>query len=138
MQTHIAKIAMFGTALLGACGAGAADDPTVPDRWYTEDQVETGRTLHGGTCAECHGADGSAAADWGPPGPDGGYPPPPLNGTAQTRHHPLEQLDDTIANGGARFGGVMPGFGRDLEHAERSWPMSGAGGRWRFMPNGQK
>ncbi len=46
-------------------------------------------------------------------------PPPPLNGTAHTWHHPLEVLDNSIANGGVEFGGVMPGFAEALNEDER-------------------
>lgn len=92
---------------------------TVPGRWYTEAQVAAGEPLYQTYCAVCHAADGSATAEWRTPLPDGNYPPPPLNGTAHTWHHPLEVLDSTIANGGAEFGGVMPGFGAALDEADR-------------------
>lgn len=92
---------------------------TVPGRWYTEAQVEAGEPLYQTYCAVCHAADGSATAEWRTPLADGNYPPPPLNGTAHTWHHPLEVLDNTIANGGAEFGGVMPGFGAALDGADR-------------------
>lgn len=92
---------------------------TVPGRWYTEAQVVAGEPLYQTYCAVCHAADGSATAEWRTPLADGNYPPPPLNGTAHTWHHPLEVLDSTIANGGAEFGGVMPGFGAALDEADR-------------------
>ena len=98
--------------------AGCQAD-TVPGRWYTQAQVEAGAPLYQTWCASCHAADGSATADWRKLDANGNYPPPPLNGTAHTWHHPLEQLDDTIANGGAAFGGVMPGFGSALDRDER-------------------
>ena len=99
----------------------APGQPTVAGRWYTMSQVEAGRPLYATHCAVCHGADGSATAEWRTPGPDGHYPPPPLNGTAHTWHHPLEQLDHSIATGGAEFGGVMPGFGGSWMPASE-WP----------------
>ena len=58
----------------------------------------------------CHGVDGSATEDWRTVDANGNFPPPPLNGSAHTWHHPLEVLTDTIANGGAQYGGIMPGF----------------------------
>jgi mono/diheme cytochrome c family protein len=91
----------------------------VDGRWYTTAQVERGRGLYLAHCAACHATDGSATAQWRTPGTDGHYPPPPLNGTAHTWHHPIDVLDDTIANGGARFGGVMPGFSSVLDDRER-------------------
>jgi mono/diheme cytochrome c family protein len=111
---NIATIILIGT--VAACGQ---DRLTVPGRWYTAAQVEAGAPLYQVYCAVCHAADGSATAEWRTPGPDGNYPPPPLNGSAHTWHHPLEVLDGTIANGGAEFGGVMPGFGASLGRDER-------------------
>ncbi len=82
-------------------------------------QVEIGAPLYQAHCAVCHAADGSATDEWRTPDALGNYPPPPLNGTAHTWHHPLAVLDDTIANGGIRFGGVMPGFAPVLSAEER-------------------
>ena len=70
-------------------------------------------------CAVCHADDGSATPDWRTLDANGNYPPPPLDGTAHTWHHPLEVLVGTIAEGGAAFGGVMPAFGALTSHAER-------------------
>jgi mono/diheme cytochrome c family protein len=91
----------------------------VEGRWYTEQQVTAGAPLYQAFCATCHAVDGSATSDWRTPGADGNYPPPPLNGTAHTWHHPLEVLDDTIIDGGIAFGGVMPGFGAALSAEDR-------------------
>ncbi|MFT5502283.1 MAG: mono/diheme cytochrome c family protein [Woeseiaceae bacterium] len=101
---------------LVACAKPAT---TVAGRWYTEEQVVAGAPLYQTYCAVCHAADGSATAEWKTPGADGNYPPPPLNGTAHTWHHPLELLDYTIVNGGVEYGGVMPGFGEALDEAQR-------------------
>ena len=94
-------------------------DDTVPGRWYTQAQVERGRPIYAQFCASCHGADGSATADWRTTDANGNYPPPPLNGTAHTWHHPTVVLTDTIANGGAEYGGLMPGFGHVIDEQER-------------------
>jgi len=94
-------------------------EPTVAGRWYNAEQVEQGSGLYQLHCAICHAADGSATSEWRTPDANGNYPPPPLNGTAHTWHHPLEMLDYTIVNGGIEFGGVMPGFGAVLDEAER-------------------
>ena len=115
MRTHIA---MFSAFLLCLPVASLAAD-TVPGRWYTSTQATLGEPLYQTHCAACHGADGSATADWRKTDENGNYPPPPLNGTAHTWHHPLEVLDDTIANGGAQYGGLMPGFAALLDAEER-------------------
>ena len=103
--------------LIAACADSAPE--SVPGRWYTAEQVKAGAPLYQSWCAQCHAADGSATTDWRTPDTNGNYPPPPLNGTAHTWHHPLEVLTDTIAEGGAAFGGVMPGFGHVLDEADR-------------------
>lgn len=105
--------------LVAACSGNAPDQETVPGRWYTVAQVESGAALYQMHCAACHAADGSATAEWRTADADGIYPPPPLDGTAHTWHHPLEVLDNTIANGGIVFGGVMPGFADALSSDDR-------------------
>lgn len=103
----------------GACADDGADGTPVPGRWYTAEQVQAGASLYQTYCAVCHAEDGSATADWRTLDANGNYPPPPLNGTAHTWHHPLDILDGTIVNGGAPFGGVMPGFGGVLDASQR-------------------
>ena len=103
--------------LITACSGNAPE--TVPGRWYTAAQVESGNSLYQLHCAVCHADDGSATPEWRTPDAAGNYPPPPLNGTAHTWHHPIEMLDRTIANGGIEFGGVMPGFAAVLDEDQR-------------------
>jgi len=105
--------------LLAACSDNAPDEEPVPGRWYTRTQVATGEPLYQLHCATCHAADGNATAQWRTPDAAGHYPPPPLNGTAHTWHHPLELLDSTIADGGIALGGVMPGFAATLPQDDR-------------------
>ena len=112
---RVAAISIF--FLFAACTNDTAE--TVPGRWYSEAQVSAGAPLYQTWCAACHGSDGSATPDWRILDENGNYPPPPLNGTAHTWHHPLEMLDHTIANGGIEYGGVMPGFGQVLDEDER-------------------
>jgi len=116
------KMLLRLTALLfffTACSGNAPETETVPGRWYTAAQVESGESLYQLHCAVCHAADGSATAEWRTPDAAGNYPPPPLDGTAHTWHHPIEVLESTIANGGIVFGGVMPGFAAALDEEKR-------------------
>ena len=117
---------MRATVLFSLFGLAACTEPlpetipdTVPGRWYTAAQVEAGEPLYQTYCAVCHAPDGSATADWRALDENGNYPPPPLNGTAHTWHHPLDLLSNTIAEGGTAFGGVMPGFGAVLSVDDR-------------------
>lgn len=96
--------------------AGVAKAPgPASGRWYSDAQVEAGRPLYATYCASCHGDDGSATADWRTTDENGNFPPPPLNGSAHTWHHPLEVLTGTIAEGGGQYGGQMPGFGHVID-----------------------
>ena len=122
---HRILTALAGIALAAACapesvpsGSAAVAAPpteTVPGRWYTEAQVAAGEPLYQAHCAVCHGADGSATPDWRKTDANGNFPPPPLNGTAHTWHHPLVVLTDTIEKGGAQYGGLMPGFAQVID-----------------------
>ena len=118
-MTDVRKIATFAVFMLAACGSAEPTAPTVPGRWYTPAQVDAGQSHYVTNCAICHGADGSATADWRTPDANGKYPPPPLNGTAHTWHHSLALLNYTIENGGAEFNGMMPGFGGVLDQNQR-------------------
>jgi mono/diheme cytochrome c family protein len=90
------------------------------DRWYTHSQVALGAALFSSNCAACHGdeAEGSAG-DWKQRLDDGSFPPPPLNGSAHAWHHPISMLLQVINEGGASFGGMMPGFSDTLEDDDK-------------------
>jgi len=92
---------------------------TVAGRWYSAAMVAEGAALFAEHCASCHGASGQGAVDWRQRDADGDFPPPPLNGSGHTWHHPLRVLRATIARGGASVGGVMPAFGAQLNAAQR-------------------
>lgn len=85
-----------------------------PVRWYDRTQVEWGDGLFQTHCSECHKPDASGTSDWRTPLASGKYPPPPLDGTAHTWHHPLTVLRRTVRIGGVPLGGTMPGFADKL------------------------
>jgi len=87
-------------------------------RWYQAQQVARGAEVFRQNCAACHGANAEGAPNWQNPGPDGKYPPPPLNGTAHAWHHPIASLKDTIRHGTARIGGSMPPWKDKLTDAD--------------------
>ncbi|MEW8432079.1 MAG: cytochrome c, partial [Candidatus Thiodiazotropha sp.] len=89
--------------------------PMPAERWYASQQVARGGKLYQQFCAECHKPDASGTTNWQQLDAKGNYPPPPLNGTAHTWHHPLSALRRTVIFGGVRLGGTMPGFGDKLQ-----------------------
>ena len=94
-----------------------AEEPA-QNRWYTQAQVAQGAPLYTEFCAECHGPKAASTHEWRKQDAEGYYPPPPLNGTAHTWHHPLSLLRRTIREGGAKFGGKMPPFAEKLNATE--------------------
>jgi len=82
------------------------------ERWYDSSQVNQGQGVFQQNCASCHGANAEAKAGWQEA--SGEASAPPLNGTAHTWHHSLEQLKKTISFGNVQLGGVMPAFGEKL------------------------
>ncbi len=82
-------------------------------RWYSAQQVAQGEGLYQTHCASCHGPEAASTPQWREVDENGKYPPPPLDGSAHTWHHPLNMLRQTIQQGGIPLGGQMPPF-RDL------------------------
>lgn len=84
------------------------------NRWYTQSLVDKGDTVFQLHCAVCHGSTAASTPLWKKTGPDGKFPPPPLDGTAHAWHHPLPMLRDIIKKGGIGMGGSMPSFENSL------------------------
>jgi mono/diheme cytochrome c family protein len=114
----ITRMLSLPIIVLGLSGC-VESEPKVEGRWYTQSQVDLGKTVFSDNCARCHGAKAQGTDKWRTPLPDGNYPPPPLNGSAHAWHHPLKGLQTTLREGGARFGGTMPGFGNTLSEDEQ-------------------
>lgn len=106
--------------LLAGCSEPADSDMATDQRWYTAEQVAAGASVFQANCAECHGESAQGLVnDWRQTLADGSFPPPPLNGTAHAWHHPRSVLLQVIDNGGAEFGGKMPGFATVLDADEK-------------------
>jgi len=80
--------------------------------------LEQGKVLFAKNCASCHGDRAQGTFNWQKAGPDGKYPPPPLDGSAHAWHHPKAVLRDVIRNGTQRIGGNMPPWRDKLNDAE--------------------
>lgn len=97
-----------------APGSGAQESAPTPARWYETEQVQRGAVLYAQNCAACHGDVGQGTFAWRKKDSEGKFPPPPLNGTAHTWHHPLRVLGAQIKFGAPGGQGMMPGFAQTL------------------------
>jgi len=77
-----------------------------------------GLKLYQKNCASCHGKNAEGTPDWRKTEDDGMFPPPPLNGTGHTWHHPTKVLVNLIKNGTAKIGGKMPAWKDKLSDQE--------------------
>ncbi len=129
------RIILLGLFLVNLVGLAGCDNPQEAtgnidnreapvqkqariERWYSTAQVQRGGVLFQANCASCHMPDASGTPNWNEPNSEGKYPPPPLNGTAHTWHHPLSVLRRTIRVGGVPLGGTMPGFSNKLNSVQ--------------------
>lgn len=103
-----------GAGILLSLPVVSLAEEAADQRWYTSERVEQGAKVYAQHCASCHGLRAEATPDWQTSDADGRYPPPPLNGTAHTWHHPLPVLRRIVREGGTPLGGLMPAFGDQL------------------------
>ena len=125
----ITAVAATAAAVITMVGCDRQD--TVAGRWYTAAQARQGAAVYRDNCAVCHGDQAQGpAGDWRQRLADGSFPPPPLNGTAHTWHHPLPVLMRVISHGGVPLGGKMPGFAATLDEAEMLSVIAWLQGHW--------
>lgn len=113
----------IGALVLAGCGEGRQSPPAPPaaaagvaaGRGLDPARVARGAEVYGKHCAECHGPRGAGLpGDWRQRGPDGKYPPPPLDDSAHAWHHPTEVLRRVIRTGSPPGMGNMPAWGEKL------------------------
>ena len=113
-------VLLSGLMFLGGCheapapGGEATHAPPALD----PARIARGAEVFRQNCASCHGDRAQGALNWQKPGADGKYPPPPLNGSAHSWHHPFAQLKQTIQEGTLRLGGSMPPWRGKLTDAD--------------------
>jgi mono/diheme cytochrome c family protein len=112
---YLISLSIFG--LIVSCSKNS-DEPKVDGRWYTQSQITFGEKIFQNNCAVCHGNNAQGTFNWKKSLADGSYPPPPLNGSAHTWHHPMAMLKRTIEKGGIALGGKMPAFQDKLSDEE--------------------
>ena len=115
---------MVSSALLFSCDdkikearSSSAKKPTVK-RDVNFLSFSRGLKLYQKNCASCHGKNAEGTSDWRKTDSDGMFPPPPLNGTGHTWHHPTKVLVNIIKNGTAKIGGKMPAWKDKLSDQE--------------------
>ncbi|HVW64415.1 MAG TPA: c-type cytochrome [Nitrosospira sp.] len=82
------------------------------------EKIKRGEAVYRKNCANCHGPNGEATPGWRNPGPDGRYPPPPLDGSAHAWHHSTETLERMIRVGSPDGTGGMPAWDGKLTNQE--------------------
>lgn len=87
-------------------------------RPHDAQKIAAGERIYATNCAGCHGTRGEGAPNWRQRGPDGSYPPPPLDGSGHAWHHSTAWLKDMIRHGSPPGQGRMPGWGATLSDAE--------------------
>ncbi len=100
---------LFNVLFLAALCGYASESLAQTRRMEDPAILQQGKQLFQTHCAVCHGQNAQGITeDWRVRDENGKYPPPPLNGTAHTWHHPLPVLVHMIENGTLRMGGSMP------------------------------
>lgn len=69
-------------------------------------RIARGEELYRGNCVQCHRENARGAPKWHQRDVSGNFPPPPLDGSAHTWHHPEALLVEMIRNGSS----TMPSF----------------------------
>lgn len=110
--------------LLGACdgnnesNTGTQSGAVKVERHQDFAQIQRGGRIYQQNCAQCHGTQGEGDPNWRQRDTQGMFPPPPLNGTAHTWHHPMAVLKHVITNGSPQGKGRMPAWGGKLSEQE--------------------
>lgn len=106
-------------AALALAGCGESTPPQQKSqRQYDKDVLARGERLYLTNCAVCHGQNGEALPTWRVRGPDGKFPPPPLDDSGHAWHHPSVWLKQMIVQGSPPEQGNMPAWGAKLSSNE--------------------
>lgn len=81
-------------------------------------QLVRGGQLFKQNCASCHGDNAQGMSGWQKRDAQGKFPPPPLDGTGHSWHHPMAGIKHTIYFGTENNGGSMPGWKDKLTDAQ--------------------
>jgi mono/diheme cytochrome c family protein len=104
-------------------------------------RVTRGAEVYRANCATCHGERAQGVPHWAKKGPDGKFPPPPLDAQGHAWHHPMSWLVMTVKEGSVKKGGGMPAWAgvlkdEDIEavlaYVQSLWPKE-TYKSWKFM-----
>lgn len=119
------KLMIIGLGLLAtACSNDdkAGSTPIQPqakvERNLDTAQIQRGSKIFEQNCAKCHGDQAQGDPDWRHRDASGMFPPPPLDGSAHSWHHPLSVLRAVIWNGSPQGQGRMPAWGGKLSEQD--------------------
>lgn len=93
-------------------------------------KVARGGEIYKANCAVCHGTNAEGAPNWSQKGPDGKFPPPPLDASGHGWHHPKSALVQTVKEGTAKLGGGMPAWKGTLTDDDIEAVLSWIQSRW--------
>lgn len=132
---HLPRLLVLLCLLPGRAAVASHDLPTDPEtgRWYSAVQLEQGRAIFAANCAGCHGDRAQGQPRWEERDESGYYPAPPLDGTAHSANHPIEQMLRTLDTGGGPMGGTMPSYMDILSDGEKRAVIAWVQSLW---PNG--
>lgn len=108
---------MLCALLLAGCGEPAQTQGK-GQRQYDRNVLARGERVYQTNCAKCHGNNGEALPNWRTVGPDGKYPPPPLDDSGHAWHHPRAWLKQMVVQGSPSGQGNMPAWGDKLSAQE--------------------
>jgi len=121
MMNNVFLCLLVGMLVSACTGESSPEANTVQRAARPRPDMETvmrGAKLYREHCASCHGGLAQGHPRWQEPDASGRYPPPPLNGSGHTWHHPTGVLKRTIREGTLSMGGKMPAWGGKLSEAE--------------------
>ncbi len=124
MKSKLIIFVLLSSTLLLSCddkvkeqGASSMKKPIIK-REVNFLAFSRGLKIYQKNCASCHGKNAEGTPDWRKTEGDGMFPPPPLNGTGHTWHHPTKVLVNLIKDGTAKTGGKMPAWKDKLSQQE--------------------
>lgn len=118
VRTTVIAVALV---LIAGCGndGPATSAPGAARHGLDPARVSRGEAVYNAHCVLCHGPRGAGLpGDWRKTGPDGKYPPPPLDDSAHAWHHPTQVLRRVIRKGSPPGMGNMPAWEGKLSERE--------------------